>query len=304
MKKNKYIIGFIILFITFFVWYLFIKKSDYIISFKVKAATGTVFQGIQEWAIADAKLQNNTYKLIDKINFSSIEQEISNESESINYSWEINSVNDSITKVSVAINEKNESIYNRLTAPFFNTTFKQQEINKIKSFKEAINQHLKNLKVKINGVGISEETFVAYISLKSAQQEKAQTMIMSDGKITGFLLKNKIKIIGKPYLEVTKWDDIAEKVEFNYCFPIDKNTTVIQDSLVKFKTLPALKGLKATYHGNYRTSDRAWFSLLDYAKNHDYELNKKPLEHYFANPFNGGDELKWETIIIIPFKKQ
>ncbi|WP_395065035.1 hypothetical protein [Flavobacterium sp.] len=215
----------------------------------------------------------------------------------------MNAINDSITEVSVGINEKNASIYNRLTAPFFNTKFKEEQVNKIKSFKEALNQHLKSLKVKIDGIGSSQETFVAYISLKSAQQEKAQTMIMNDGKITGFLHNKNIKIVGKPYLEVTKWDDIAEKVEFNYCFPIDKSTIVIQDSLVKFKTLPALKGLKATYHGNYRTSDRAWFSLLDYAQKHNFKLNKKPLEHFFSNPFNGGDELKWETIIIIPFDK-
>ena len=29
-------------------WYLFVKESDYCITFKVKTASGTIFQGIQE----------------------------------------------------------------------------------------------------------------------------------------------------------------------------------------------------------------------------------------------------------------
>jgi hypothetical protein len=39
------------------------------------------------------------------------------------YTWDINSVNDSVTNVSVGIKELNNSIYNRLTA-LFSTSFK------------------------------------------------------------------------------------------------------------------------------------------------------------------------------------
>ena len=195
----------------------------------------------------------------------------------------------------------NNSIYNRLTVPFFNTEFKKQQLKKITDFKNGLFAHLENLKVKIDGEGTSEETFVAYINLKSVMQEKAQTMIMNDAVATGFLEKNNIKIIGRPYVEVVNWDLETEKLDFNYCFPIAKNTPIISDPNVKFKKLPAIKGLKATYNGNFRTSDRAWFTLLDYAKRHKISLENKPLEHFLANPFNGGNELEWETKIIIPF---
>jgi effector-binding domain-containing protein len=124
---------------------------------------------------------------------------------------------------------------------------------------------------------------------------------MNDNIITGFLETNKIKIIGKPYLEIESWNLDKETISFNYCFPIDKKTPVFKDANVKFKTIPSVKGLKATYFGNFRTSDRAWFALLDYAKKRDFKLENKPLEHFLANPFNGGDELEWETKIIIPF---
>jgi len=303
MNKKVLKFGFFLVVIVFLGWYLFIKKSDYTINFKVKTATGTVYQGIQEWASIQTKSQNEKFVVLEKSKFSYIQQEMTKGKDVYQYSWDITSVNDSITEISVSINEKNASIYNRLTAPFFNTKFKEEQIKKITDFRDALNLHLSNFKVKIDGKGSSEETFVAYISLKSSQQEKAQTMIMNDNKITGFLHNKSIKITGTPYLEIVNWDKENEKVAFNYCFPIDKNSKIVADTLVKFKTIPAQKGLLATYFGNYRTSDRAWFSLLDYAKKNNLKLSNQPLEHFFANPFNGGDEKKWKTIVLIPFSK-
>jgi effector-binding domain-containing protein len=303
LKNKKLISAVSILISAFLIWYLFIKKSDYTINFKAKTATRTIFQGIQDWSKMQSQTLNQKYVILEKQNFDFIKQELVSGNDIYTYSWKINSVNDSLTQVSVDINEKNFSIYNRLTVPFFNTKFKEEQLKKIKDFREGLILHLKTYKVKINGVATSDETFVAYINLKSVAQEKAQTMIMNDGKITAFLHDNAIKIIGKPYLEVVTWNENEETLDFNYCFPINIKTKIIQDAVVKFKTIPAMKGLAATYYGNYRTSDRAWFTLIDYAKNHNFKLSNKPLEHYLDNPFNGGNEMEWETKIIIPFAK-
>ncbi len=302
--RKKIIVGFSIVFCLFLTWYFFVKESDYSISFKVNTATGTVFQGVQEWSSAQAKKNNENYNVVEKRNFDFIKLNMDKGKSQLQYSWDITSINDSMTKVNVSIKDLNHSLYNKLTVPFCNTDFKKEQIKKIKDFKDALNDYLQVLKVKIEGEGESKETFVAYISLKSVLQEKAQTMIIRDADITGFLFTNKIKITGKPYVEITNWDLDKETIDFNYCFPVEKNNKIIEDKLVKFKTLPAVKGLKATYYGNFRTSDRAWFALLDYAKRHDYKLNNKPLENFLDNPFNGGDELKWETKIIIPFDQK
>jgi effector-binding domain-containing protein len=219
----------------------------------------------------------------------------------MHYTWDITSINDSVTKVNVGIKDLNHSWYNKLTVPFFNTEFKQEQIKKITDFKKGLSEHLKNFKVRIDGEGVSEETFVAYINLKSVLQEKARYMIANDALITGFLFENQIKIIGRPYLEIVKWDLDKETIDFNYCFPVEKPTNNIVNDVVKFKTLPVVKGLKATYYGNFRTSDRAWFALMDYAKKNNLKLENKVLEHFLSNPFNGGEELQWETKIIIPF---
>ncbi|MFV8377213.1 hypothetical protein [Flavobacterium sp. LB3R33] len=299
--RKKIIIGFSALFCLFLVWYLFIKETDYCVSFKVKAATGTVFQGIQEWSAIQLISEKESFTILEKRNFDFIRQKMKKGDAQMEYIWDITYINDSVTKVNVGIKDLNHSWYNKITAPFFNTKFKQEQIRKITDFKKGLNDHLKNFKVRIDGEGFSEETFVAYISLKSVLQEKAQNMIANDAGITGFLFENQIEIIGKPYLEITNWNLDNETIDFNYCFPIDKNTKIIENEVVKFKTLPAIKGLKATYYGNFRTSDRAWFALMDHAKKHNLKLENKVLEHFLSNPFNGGEELQWETKIIIPF---
>jgi effector-binding domain-containing protein len=302
--RKRIIIGFSVLFSVFMMWYLLIKETDYCISFKVNAATGTVFQGIQEWSNARALNESEKYVTLEKRNFEYFKQEMTNKEVQMHYTWDITPINDSVTKVSVGIKDLNHSWYNKITVPFFNTKFKEEQIKKITDFKTGLSEHLKNFKVRIDGEGVSEEIFVAYISLTSVLQEKARNMIANDASITGFLFENQIKIKGKPYLEIVKWDLEKETIDFNYCFPVEKSTRNISNDVVKFKTIPALKGLKATYYGNFRTSDRAWFALLDYAKKNDIILENTPLEHFLANPFNGGEELQWETKIIIPFAKK
>jgi effector-binding domain-containing protein len=301
LNKKKIVVVLFLLFSVLTIWYLFIKESDYCITFKEKTASGTIFQGIQEWTAAQQVIKKEVYSILEKKNFDYIKQEMKSGKTQMEYTWEMKSVNDSTTEVIVGIKDLKDSFYNRITAPFLDTNFKKEQISKITDFKNGLEKHLENFKVKIDGEGESEEIFVAYINLKSVLQGKAQTMIESDAVITGYLQNNSIKITGRPYVEIENWNLDKETLVYNYCFPIDKNTKYIPDSNVKFKTIPAQKGLKATYYGNFRTSDRAWFALLDYAKKHDMKLENKPLEHFLANPFNGGNELEWKTEIIIPF---
>lgn len=299
-NKLKLLLAVVIL--SFLGWYFLLKQSDYTITFKVNADTGTISQGIMEWSTTQSKSQNELYTLLEKRNYGFIKQQMKKGNQVMEYTWNMESINDSITNVIVGVKDLNHSFYNRLTAPFIPTKFRTEQIEKIKSFKIGLEDHIDDFKIRIDGEKSSEEIYVAYISLKSVMQEKAQTMIGYDPEIVGYLDRNKIKIIGhRPYLEVTDWDQEEETVSFNYCFPIPKNTKYVQDDNVKFKTIPAFKGLQATYFGNYRTSDRAWFTLLDYAKKNNIKLQKKVLEHFLANPFNGGNELEWETKIIIPF---
>jgi effector-binding domain-containing protein len=303
MKKKIGIFCSVVLFL-FLGWYFCIKSSDYTITFTAKAASGTVFQGIQEWSNIQKQKRKEHFTVVEKNNFDYLKQQMTVGDTAYTYVWEITPLNDSVSKVSVGIKENGKSWYNKITAPFFATKFKTEQIRKVKDLREGLNEHLKKLKVRIDGEGTSKPVYVAYIQLKSVLQEKAQTMIGNDAAITGFLYTHKIKIVDRPYVEIVDWDLDTEAIVFNYCFPIDPSTKVFADANVKFKTIPALKGLKATYYGNFRTSDRAWFALMDYAKKNDLKIKNIALEHFLANPFNGGEELEWETQIIMPFASE
>ena len=300
MKKKIGIFCSVALFL-FLGWYFGIKASDYTITFTAKAASGTVFQGIQEWSTIQRQKRKEHFTVVEKNNFDFLKQQMTVGDTTYTYVWEITPLNDSVSKVSVGINEIGKSWYNKITAPFWPTKFKTEQIRKVKDLREGLNEHLKNLKVRIDGEGTSKPVYVAYIQLKSVLQEKAQSMIGNDAAITGFLYTHKIKIVDRPYVEIVDWALDKETIVFNYCFRIDPLTKAIADANVKFKTIPSLKGIKATYYGNFRTSDRAWFALMDYAKKNDLKIKNIALEHFLANPFNGGEELEWETQIIMPY---
>ncbi len=300
-SKRKIIIAVLAIFAIFLTWFLFIKENDYEINFAAKTASATVYQGILDWAKSREKAEKEKFVITKKKQFTKLRQTMTAGQSVVEYNWTIESINDSVTKIKVGINDKTNKIWNRISAPF-GSKFISNEIQKIKTFKTGLEEHLSNFKIGKITEGSTTEVFVAYITLETVMQEKAQTMMGSDNIIVGYLHNNKIPIIGKPICEVTKLDLETEKISFNYCFPIDKNTKYIVDKNVKFKTITAKKGLQIDYFGNYRTSDRAWFKVIDYAKKQNIALNMKPIENYLSNPFNGGSESEWKATIVIPFK--
>ena len=147
--------------IAFLGWYFLIKQSDYTITFKANAATGTIFQGIQEWSSTQSKKNNDTYTIVEKRNFDFIKQEFKKGKEHLFYTWTLTSVNDSITKVVVDIKDENNSWYNKLTVPFIATPFREKQIAKMKDFKAGLEEHLKAFKVKLDGEAKEDDLFVA-----------------------------------------------------------------------------------------------------------------------------------------------
>ena len=64
---------------------------------------------------------------------------------------------------------------------------------------------------------------------------------------------------------------------------------------------PAKKALMAIYNGNYITSDRAWYALLDYAEKNEIPITGLPLEIFYNNPNMGADEKNWKAEVFMPF---
>jgi len=297
MKKIILFIGIIL--IVSVVWYLFIKPNDYQVNFKVKTFPGTINQIIKTW--------NNTLdgsKMIEQESgdLLRLKQQIQFGDSIHIYSWHIVPETDSTSKVKVFIKDPQHSFKNKLIVPFSDTDFEKRSRKTLLDFNKKLNEHISNFKVKIIGKQHIDSTFCACTTQTTTQFGKARGMMKDFPLLDGFLATNGLKLNGRPFLEVTKWDMVKDSLTFNFCYPIIKSDTLPQHPDLSYKQSPLINAIKAEYYGNYITSDRAWYALLDYAKKNNLEINALPIEVFHNNPNMGGEELKWKTEVYLPLK--
>jgi effector-binding domain-containing protein len=249
------------------------------------------------------KKENITLLESSKERFSNIRQTLQMKDSTLLFNWKIESGNDSISKITIQVKDVNNSILTRIKNLYTNPPLKQVLISRASQFKKSLDMHLKNHKVEINGYSNIPENFYAYVSISSSLNEKANQMIANNGGILVWLKEQNIKVIGEPTLAVTSWNIETDSIDFNFMFPIHKMDSIPQHTKIKFKKVKPRKAIKATYHGNYRVSDRAWFALYEYARRNNIEIENKPLEIFFNNPMTGGDELTWKAEIYMPLKQ-
>ncbi|MGB5556356.1 MAG: GyrI-like domain-containing protein, partial [Flavobacteriaceae bacterium] len=206
----------------------------------------------------------------------------------------------STTMVTSRIRDLKSNFFTRLKALSGSTPLKSLFIATIKNIRTGLISHLNSHKVHVDGEAYIPENFFAYITIKSPLQEKARNMIANNGGILGWLRENNIEVIGKPSLEVTSWKVDKDSIVFNYRFPIIEKDTFPEHPRFKFKKSASVKAIKATYYGNYRTSDRAWFSLYEYAKRQNIPIKPEPVEFFYDNPMLSDNELEWKAEIFMP----
>lgn len=304
MKKTKYVIVGILS--TFLIWYFLIKQYDYLVRFEIKTSPGNVYKSLEEFNLANSQMDSFAYVINHKIPFSRINEDITIKNDTINFDWKFNSVNDSITLVKVGLTESQNTLFNRLTVPFAMTKFKKTALNVIKDFEKGMRFQLKNkLKVKILGNDTIPQVTYAYIDIKNIKMEdKASEMIKNNSVLITFVRDHDLKNGDFPFVIINDWNLKEETISFRYCFPIVAKDTLPVDKEIKYGKIQPIPALKAIYNGNYKTSDRGWFALHEYAKNHEIGIEEKPIEFYHNNPFYGGDELKWITEVYMPLKEQ
>ena len=295
MKKFSAITGFLT--IGFLLWYLIIKPYDYLVTFKVKTSAGTINQSIKLW---NTSLENSSP--IQQENLKNLTQQIIVKDSTFNYDWSISSVNDSISKVNVYVTDIDHSFANKISIPFGTTDFEKRTQNTITNFIDKLKEHLNKIRVRVVGIDSTRTTYCAYIPMKGLQIEKARGMMQNYSLLTSVLSAENIEMNGTPFVEITNWNTQNDSIAYNFCFPVIKSDSLPIDPRIQYKQYSGVKALKASYNGNYITSDRAWYALLDYAGNNDIEIVKKPLEVFYSNPNFGGDELKWEAQIYLPIK--
>ena len=295
MKKIITIITFILA--GFLIWYLVIKPYDYLVTFKVKANAGTINQSLKLW---NSSLENNSQ--IQQEDLNNLTQQIIANDSTYTYKWAIHSLNDSISQVKVYVKDENYSFQNKISIPFSNTDFEKRTKNTITAFVGKLKEHLKNIKVRVIGEGMTQSTYCAYVSMSGKQILKAKGMMKNYGLLNTVFFNNNVKSNGAPFIEIIDWDIEEDSIKYNFCFPIIRSNSLPKHNLIKYKQYKGVKALKAIYNGNYITSDRAWYELLDYAERENIQVHQKPIEVFHNNPNYGGNDIEWRADIYMPIK--
>jgi hypothetical protein len=262
---------------------------------KAKANVGTINQLVKLW---NTELEQTTLeankdleRLTQTFHF--------NDSTHI-YQWDIRQENDSVVKIKIFTKDSASSLSNKIKIPFMDTDFEKRTKKNLKDFSELLADHLKMIKVKVVGEAEIDSTYYAYVSAKTSQLAKAAGMMRNFPLLDPFLLNHGVKFNGKPFIEVTRWDREHDSLEFNFCYPIIKSDSLPFHPDLKYGMRPAKKALMAIYNGNYITSDRAWYALLDYAEKNEIPVTGLPLEIFYNNPNMGADEKNWKAEVFMP----
>ena len=299
--KKFVLSGVIILCIAAIGWYFFIKDYNYKVTFKTHQAPGIVYStlvGWNNWEPMDKK----AVWTISKVPFSELNQKLNISDSIIDIKWSIERKSDSITKVTAFLSDDEHGLYQKINAPFAKTDFVKRSLATVKHIRDGLKMHETEYKLSAVSEAIFPKATCAYITLSCKMNEKAKLMIAHTIDVMDYLRNNEIELIGDPFLEVTEWKLNEDFITFDFCFPIAKKDSYPESELVKVKTVEEKKALKTVFNGNYRISDRGWFTLLDYANRNNIEIETNPIEVFLNDPHSGGIELEWEAEIYVPLK--
>jgi effector-binding domain-containing protein len=276
-------------------WYFFIKPQDYQIRVIAKSKPGIINQALKAW---NRSLPNSSMRQLEDWNH--LEQTITYGDSIHTYHWNIFAINDSTSQLKVDIKDVEHSLNNKLYIPFTDTNFEIQSRKIVTDFIESLNAHLKEFKITVIGKEEIPSTYCACVEHTTTQSEKAFGMMESYPFLNSVISGNGIKVNGVPFIETTNWDIQNDSISFNFCYPIIETDSLPTIKGVVYKEFDGMTSLKAIYNGNYMTSDRAWYALLDYAKKNNIVIKKTPIEFFFNNPNMGGNTLRWKAEIFMP----
>ncbi|MEE1961255.1 GyrI-like domain-containing protein [Allomuricauda taeanensis] len=295
---KKVFISVPILLLVLLLWYLFIKPQDYQVSFKAKAIPGTIYETVKAW--------NMGFDSVVPLQFESpthFEQTIVvNDSVHV-YEWNITPIHDSLSQVKVNIKDPEHTLKNKVSVPFSDTDLEKGVRKTLIQFNGFLNDHLKDFKVSIVGEAELFSSFCACVALNTTPENKARGMMANYSLLNSFLVENGVTLNGLPFVEVENWDLKANMLTYNFCYPILRSEKLPNHPDIAYKRIFSKKTLKAIYNGNYITSDRAWYALLDYAQKNNIAVENKPIEVFYNNPNMGGNELNWKTEVYMPLKE-
>lgn len=304
MKKILFFI--LILTLSGFIWYLFIKEYDYQFQMKAKYGPGTVYEEISNWNRFSADSKNDDIQITSGEPFKFLKQKVIAERDKpVEFLWEFERDNDSITELILHVKSEKNQLANRfdIINPFQASRYIDTLKNSLLSFKEKLDEHQNTYAVKIVDriVNSPDLNCICHVSENIAIDKKAPTMVNTITYLEDYMLKRDLELTGNPFVKINKWDRNENRIDFEFCFPVDLAQDIRPAGTIEFRQFKSSSALKAIYNGNYRSSHLAWNDLLYKAKKEGYKTKALPLEIFFNNP---NVEVKsardWKAEIYLP----
>lgn len=280
------------------VYYLFIRPFEFEVSFKVNTLPGDVIETIRIWDRARSEAE-----IIRVDSLWGLDQKITKEGREYIYRWRFAVSGDTTTKVTIRITQPGRSLSNKILVPFTEPPIEVDARDIATEFYDILKEHLQITSVEVKGEAELSRKFCACTTLETEQVGKAEGMMRDFPLLTTFVTTYNLQPDGFPIVSVKEWDHNEGRLVFDFCFPIERIDFLPENEYVEYKEVGGEFALKAEYHGNYITSDRAWYELIHYAQKHGYKVSGLPIEHFHHNPNLGVREHEWQADVYLPVER-
>ena len=293
--RNKIGILALLVLVSGSVWFLCVRSYDVRYRFQSETLPEIVYATLKAWMASSGHevLSRDPEKLAAK-------QLIEIEGETYEVDWQVRRTTDSASVVTVSFTSNANMLTNRVGSLFLPTSIKESGGDIVRDFYSVLKDHLAKVKVEVVGEARFETSACICLTIETNQVGKASGMMSYYNTLSGFVLDNELEIAGNPIVNITKWDRETDYLSYDFCYPTHQKNVDLTDGPFYFKTLPEVSAIKARYYGNYITSDRAWYAILDYAKNNNLSIIEKPIEIFYNNPNVDADEKSWLAEIYMP----
>jgi len=275
-------------------YYFFFRPYEFKASFETKTLPGDIIQTIRIW-----NRSLDSAQIVEVDSFKRVRQRIFLGDREYLYDWYFQS-DDSVTKVSVQISEPAHKLMNKMMVLIGEPPVKKDGTSTARIFYTVLKQHLEITKVKVIGEERHQAEFCLCRSLEKDQFNKAQGMMENYLPMSSFIEANGLRLSGLPSVRINEWSHSQGKLKYDFCFPILETDSLPVIEGLEYKRFNEFYALKAEYHGNFITSDRAWYELYQYASNSGYTTNGLPVEYFVDNPNFGTKEINWKAEIFLP----
>lgn len=290
--------------LTGLIWYLFLKGYNYKLTFETSLPPGAVYASLSNWErLKPNKEDSITFGKMEP--FKEISYSVIDPDSTFNFNWKINRTPDDRTQVVTYVSDLENSLVQNLTVPFKKNDFVHRSVSEATYFLSYLKKIENNYEVKILSDSIYKvpaESFL-YIRIKSRISEKANEMANYITYIMGFIRQYDIPLDGNPFIQVNKIDFDNNVIEYDFCFPVKIKDDIPIPENIYYKETSEFNAIKASFRGNYRDTEFAWYELIDYARRNKIDVENTPLEIYLNDPQGGTNSTEWLADIYLPLKQ-